>query len=183
MRKRICLLIGMAALALSVQAAGDFGLQHVKGINSLGLRAGTGWGNTFDVGMTYNYYFHRRWSLSVEADYEHDYFKPYALYNGFRIAPGAEAMVWQATSWLYLHLNAHLLWGWDWWENRLEENAGKDNGTLLGCDLGFNLEFYAIPDLSFTLGAGQQFRHSWLKEEKYYYFTPLFQVGVRYNIR
>lgn len=174
--------LAWAALCVSTAFAADFGLQHVKGINSIGVRAGTGWGNTFDVGLTYNYQFHRRWTVQVNADYERGLFKPYAGYQGFRLAPGAEAMVWQPCRFMYLHLNSHFIWGWDWWNNRLGEGI-SDNGTLVGCDLGFNLEFYALSELSFTLGAAQEFRYSWLSQENYHYFAPLFTVGIKYNIQ
>ena len=177
------LLMFVLLLLTNVAMASGYGLQHVKNTHSIGLRAGTGWGQTYDLGISYNYQFHHRWAVQACVDYERGSFKPYGGYQGFRFAPGAEAMVWQPCRFMYLHLGSHFIWGWDWWTNRLSEGKEGDNGTLVGCDLGFNLEFYAMPELSFTLGAEQQFRYSWLNAEKYAYFTPLFSVGVKYNIR
>ena len=183
-KMKILSLVLLLMSNVTIAVASGYGLQHVKNTHSIAAKAGTGWGQTCDVGFSYAYQFHHRWAVQTNIDYEFGSFKPYGGYRGFRFAPGAEAMVWQPCRFLYMHLSSHFIWGWDWWTNRLsEENSEGDSGTLVGCDLGFNLEFYAIPELSFTLGVAQEFRHSWLTTESYHYFTPLFTVGVKYNIR
>ena len=188
MKKRILTMFGSLALMSVPNAAvaGDFGLQHVKGIHTVGARAGTGWGNTFDAGLSYGYQLHRHWAIQVRADYEKGVFRPLSDYQGFRMAPGVEAMVWNPRTWFYLHLNAHLLWGWDWWScqiyNKIPANRA-DNGTLLGCDAGFSLDFYPRPEWSLSVGVSQEFRHSWLQSDKYPYFAPCFYLGFYYHIR
>ena len=180
MKRKILFLFLFFNAMLCTYPAG-VGLRHVAGVKSVGVTAGTGWGNTFDIGFTQNYQVHRRWSVSVELDYERGRFKPDAEYQAFTLKPGVEAMVWQPCSWLYLHLYGHLVWGWDWW-NDLRVYGSKDDGTAVGCDLGFNLEFYPINELSILLSARQNFKCAWLHQEKDLYFSPLFQLGLRYHI-
>ena len=181
MKQKFLFLILFSAITLCAHSS-NVRLRHVAGIKSFGLTAGTGWGNTFDVGVTHNWYFHRRWSVSIEADYERGVFKPYAGFQSFAVRPGMEAMVWQPCSWLYLHLFGHAVWGWDWWSDRFDTSMA-DNGTSLGCDLGFNLDFYPISELSILLSARQGFKCAWLQTEKNTYFSPLFQLGIRYHIK
>lgn len=177
-------------LVLTLAPAAAFAAEsngtHVRGVHSVGVRGGTGWGNTFDVGVTYQYYFARRWSFFAAFDYERGAFNR-AGYQGFRLSPGAEFAVWQPTTWLYLHLTGNILGSYDLWDNDVVN--GHYQGGGIGLALGFNLEFYALPELSFTLAAQQGWQYEWLRERNtgeklgMNYFLPLFSLGIKYNIR
>ena len=54
MRKKI-LILSLMMLGISVATAADLRLIHVKGIHSIGARAGTALFNTWDVVVNYNY--------------------------------------------------------------------------------------------------------------------------------
>lgn len=178
--KKTILILCMAALSMCcTMSAQGLRLTHVKGINSVGLRAGTGWGNTWDVGLSYNYYWGRHWSFVTNVDYESGKFGK-SNFSGICVAPGVEASVWHPTTWMYLHLTGAANVGYDWWYNTDMQQA--TNGFSLGAALGFNLEFYAMRELSFIVAAQQSWRYSWLNETNTNYFSPLFSVGIRYNI-
>lgn len=184
MKKNFYLAIFTALILLpcniSAKSSKEFGLTHVKGINSVGLRAGTGWGNTFDVGLSYQYYFHRRWSFITNVDYERGVFNK-SGFQAVTLTPGVEASVWHPISWLYIHLHANALVSYDMWEQKdMMENS---NGVGVGVVAGFNLEFYTMPELSITVGAQQSWRYTWLPTGDNNYFSPLFSIGLRYNIR
>lgn len=179
------MIIGIMLVALSANAAERYGLTHVKGINTVGVKAGTGWGDTFDVGLTYQYYFHRQWSFITAVDYERGMFDK-SGYQSVRLMPGVEYAVWQPSTWLYLHLTGNVIGSYDIWDNPAMQDRYSGFGT--GLALGFNLEFYALPELSFTLGAQQGWEYTWLKDPAgnnlgYNYFFPNFSIGIRYNIR
>lgn len=154
-------------------------LTHVKGVHAVGLRAGTGIGKTFDAGITYNYYWGKHWSVSALVDVETGRYEK-SSFTGLTLAPGVEAAVWHPTTWLYLHLNGHFNVGYDWWNNK--DSGQSVSGAQVGCDLGMNFEFYALPSLSFTISAQENFNYGFYDTGDYYYFRPLFMVGVRYNI-
>lgn len=161
-------------------AVSPLSLLHIKDTHTVGLRAGTGWGDTFDVGLSYHYYFHRRWSVVGAFDYEKGFFEK----SGFwcvNFMPGIEGAIWQPTRWLYLHGTANALVGYDHWENK--DLNKYSHGASVGLALGINLEFYALPQLSFTLAAQQGWKYSFLNTGYTHYFCPLFTAGVRYNIQ
>ena len=181
MMKKFIFSCALLALCLApTWAVSPLNLLHIKGTHAVGVRAGTGWGDTFDIGLSYQYYFHRRWSVVGFIDYERGIFDK----SGFwcvNFTPGIEAALWQPTNWLYIHATANALLGYDKWENtELKKNS---EGVGIGLALGVNMEFYALPQLSFTLAAQQGWKYSFLSTENTQYFSPLFTAGVRYNIQ
>ena len=78
-------------------------LSHIKGMHAIGIRGGTGLGNTFDVGVMYQYHFSRRWSFTTNVDFEKGSFNNAGFWC-VRALPGVECRVWHPTSWFYLHL-------------------------------------------------------------------------------
>ena len=73
MKKKI-LILGLMILGISSAMAADLRLIHVPGIHSVGARVGTALFNTWDVGVNYNYCFHRRWVFNTGVDYEQGLF-------------------------------------------------------------------------------------------------------------
>lgn len=177
--KKLLIFIGLTAIVASANAQG-LGLRHVKGIHTVGVRGGTGWGDTFIVGISHQYYFHKQWSYVTHIDYERGMFNK-SGFNAVNLMPGVEGCVWNPTTWLYLHLTGNAILGWDFWQQK--DMVAKDNGFAVGVALGFNLEFYAMPELSFTIAAQQGWKYSFLKNGDYNYFCPLFSAGIKYNIR
>lgn len=171
-------LICFALLACCPSFAG--GLQHVKGMSSVGVYGGTGWGNCFNVGATYNYLFHNRWSVSADLAYERGVFDR-SGFQGISLKPGVEAMVWHPATWFYLHLDGGAIVCYDMWKQK--DTMENDNGVGVGAYLGFNLDFTVIPQLSIIVRAEQDWRYTWLKSGGYNYFSPLFGIGLKYNIR
>ena len=189
-----------------------YNLQHMKGINSVGLRVGTGWGNGLDLGFTYQHYFHKIVSLVINTDYEQSYFKKKdesnirQVYTGpaskmgriqqhnLTLCPGVEICFVQPCNWLYMHFTAGGLLAYDDWYDASKEgwytiSAYNWRGAMcfsLGVFAGFNMEFYCIPQFSIVLSAEQRWRHMWNLYgdalEKNNYFNPLFSVGFKYNI-
>lgn len=155
-------------------------ISHIKGMNAIGFRAGTGLGQTFDVGVLYQYHFSKRWSFLVNVDFEKGKFKN-ADFWGIKVYPGVECSVWHPVSWFYLHLLGDMNLGYDDWRNRDIDKT--TSGFVLGLDLGMNFEFYAIPQLSFVLQAQQGWDWGFYKSGGYNYFHPLFSLGIKYNIK
>ena len=178
--KKFLLLLGLMAIVASADAQTNFGLRHVKGVHTLGVRGGTGWGNTFDVGVSHQYYFHNTWSYVTHLDYERGVFNK-SGFNAVNLMPGVEGCVWNPNTWFFLHLTGNAILGWDFWDQ--PEMQVSDNGFALGVAFGFNLEFYVMPELSFTVAAQQGWKYSWLQNGGYNYFCPLFSAGIKYNIR
>ncbi|MBO4370759.1 MAG: hypothetical protein J5808_05300 [Paludibacteraceae bacterium] len=179
MKKKLILLSGVLLLASSPSFA-DSQLTHAAGIHSVQVHGGCSVGNTWDAGLDYQYRFHKNWALDIPVDYEWGTFNR-SDFGGFRLSPGAETSVWQICSWLYLNLNARMVLGYDIWKN--PDMQAVDKGFALGASAGFNLEFFAIPELSVTLAASQSWKYTWLTSGPYNYFSPLFTVGFKYNIR
>ncbi len=182
MKKKV--LTSLAALLLLLPpvyaTSSRLSLIHVKNTHSIGLSAGTGWGDTFNIGFSYQYYFHRRWSVVGFFDYERGLFEK----SGFwcvNLMPGIEAALWQPTNWLYLHSNMAAIVGYDTWFNNDMQLATQ--GPAVGVALGVNLEFYALPQLSFTIGAQQGWKYSFLSTGNTNYFSPNFSASIRYNIQ
>ncbi len=165
-------------LAMPLSAAAQ--LRHVDGFNALGLKMGTGWGNSFTAGLSHNYYWGKRWSFDTELDFEVGGFGK-SSYFGLLLSPGVEAAVWQPLSWLYLHLESHLDIGLDRWYDT--ELILANNSFAVGCDLGFNVEMYVSSSVSLLLGARQYFiwNTNPVESNKSYYFKPLFFASARYN--
>lgn len=161
-------------------AVSPLNLLHIKDTHSVGLRAGTGWGDTFNAGLSYQYYFHQRWSVVANIDYEKGFFDK----SGFwcvNLMPGVEAALWQPARWLYLHATGNAIVSYDRWDNA--DMGINSQGIAVGVALGINLEFYALPQLSFTLAAQQGWKYSFLDTGHSHYFCPLFSAGIRYNIQ
>lgn len=161
-------------------AVSPLNLLHIKDTHSVGLRAGTGWGDTFNAGLSYQYYFHQRWSVVANIDYEKGFFDK----SGFwcvNLMPGVEAALWQPARWLYLHATGNAIVSYDRWDNA--DMGINSQGIAVGVALGINFEFYALPQLSFTLAAQQGWKYSFLDTGHSHYFCPLFSAGVRYNIQ
>lgn len=176
--KKILTTIWLVIL-LSVPAMAKAPLSHIKGVHDIGVRAGTGLGQTFDIGVLYQYHFSRRWSFVTNVDFEKGKFQN-AGYWGVRAAPGAACSVWHPTSWFYLHLLGDINLGYDSWNN--PDTKSKSNGFTMGLDLGINFEFYALSELSFVLQAQQGWNWGFYSSG-YNYFHPLFSLGVKYNIK
>ena len=180
MRRFITAFILLAGTACSLTVYAASPLTHIKGVHAVGLRGGTGLGDTFDVGVMYQYHFSRRWSVLASVDFEKGVFKN-AGYWSVRALPGVECAVWHPVSWFYLHLSGDVNIGYDSWENI---DIGRTaSGFSLGLDLGFNMEFYAVPQLSFVLQAQQGWNWGFYDTGGYNYFHPLFSVGIKYNIK
>lgn len=167
-------------IVMSFSVYGKTNLTHIQGINSIGLRAGTGFGNSWDVGLSYNYYWAKYWSFSTNIDFEKGKFEK-SDFMGLSLSTGVEAAVWQPLTWMYLHLYGHAIIGWDWWNN--SDMSINSNGVTVGCDLGLNLEMYVIPELSFVLSAQENFNYGFYYTGHYYYFRPLFSTGMRFHIK
>lgn len=182
MRKRFFLLFFLLVpLAVGVSAKRNqySFLTHVPGVNSVGVRVGTGWFNGVTAGLTYNYYFHKRWSFLAGVDYEWGRFDRSDLHS-VTLRPGFEACPWQPARWCFMHLTGGALVSYDMWRQR--DLAKRNDGAAVGAWLGLNFEFYAKPYLSILVQAEQSWRYSWLKEGNYNYFSPFFGIGLRYNI-
>ncbi len=179
-KKMFTSLVVLALCAPPTWAASKLSLLHIKNTHAIGLTAGTGWGDTFHVGGTYHYYFHRRWSVVGFLDYERGFFEK----SGFQcinFMPGIEAAIWQPANWLYIHAMGAAIIGWDNWQNT--DMMLSRQGPCVGLALGLNFEFYALPQLSFTLGAGQSWKYCFLSGGDTNYFSPKFSAGIRYNIQ
>jgi len=183
MRKGFLLIsVLLLSLPLSVSAKRLHlsSLTHVPGVNSVGVRVGTGWFNGVTAGLTYNYYFHKRWSFLTGVDYEWGRFDRSDL-SSVTLRPGVEAAVWQPERWFFMHLTGGALGCYDMWTQR--DLGTKNNGWGVGAWLGLNLEFYPAPYLSILIQAEQSWRYTWLEKGDYNYFSPFFGIGLRYNIR
>ena len=183
LRKRILLMLLFLCGIMTAEAENPawYNLSHVKGIHAVGLNGGTGWGNTFQVDVFHQYYFHRKWAYITHLQYERGFFN-LSGFNAINLMPSIEASVWNPTTWCHLHLTADVILGWDFWNNStIKSNA---NGFALGANLGFNFEFLPIPECSILVGAKQGWKYSWLSDKSdYNYFVPQFFVGVKYNIK
>ncbi|MCQ2369280.1 MAG: conjugal transfer protein TraO [Paludibacteraceae bacterium] len=180
--KRILIYLLMAVLLGSCvsPAYAESSISHIKGMNAIGFRAGTGLGQTFDVGILYQYHFSKRWSFLANVDFEKGKFQN-ADFWGIKVYPGVECSVWHPASWFYLHLIGDINMGYDNWENK--DIDKKTSGFVLGLDLGVNFEFYAIPQLSFVLQAQQGWDWGFYNTGGYNYFHPLFSLGIKYNFK
>lgn len=178
------LLTSLAALLLFLPFAeassSRLSLLHVKNTHTIGLSAGTGLGDTFHVGFSYQYYFHRRWSVVGFLDYERGVFEKSGFWST-NFMPGIEAAIWQPANWLYIHATAAAIVGLDHWQN--QDMALSSQGPSVGLGIGLNFEFYALPQLSFTLAARQDWKYSFLSTGGTNYFSPKFSAGIRYNIQ
>lgn len=180
MKKVVLLLMAAFSVCIAGSAYASSPLSHIKGMHAIGIRGGTGLGNTFDVGAMYQYHFSRRWSFTANVDYEKGAFSNAGFWS-VKVLPGVECSVWHPASWFYLHLTGDINLGYDNWSN---SDIGRSaSGFALGLDLGFNLEFYAVPSLSFVLQAQQGWNWGFYDTGGYNYFHPLFSVGVKYNIK
>lgn len=180
MKKRLFLLFVMLGSLGVVNALAESPLSHIKGMHAIGFRAGTGLGQTFDVGLHYQYHFSRRWSYTTDVDFEKGRFEK-ADFWGVKVYPGVECSVWHPASWFYLHLLGDINLGYDNWTNN--DIQKLSSGFTLGVDLGVNFEFYAIPELSFVLQAQQGWNWGFYNTGGYNYFHPLFSLGIKYNIK
>lgn len=170
----------IAMLLLSGTAATQAQLRHIEGFNAVGLKVGTGFGNTFTAGVSHNYYWGKHWSVDTNLDFETGHFGK-SRYFGLLLSPGIEASVWQPLSWMYIHLNGHLNVGYDrWYDNEL---SLSDGSFALGCDLGFNVEMYVSKSVSLLVGTREHFiwNATPVGSNKSYYFKPLFFAAARYN--
>ncbi|MCQ2351556.1 MAG: conjugal transfer protein TraO [Paludibacteraceae bacterium] len=180
MKKRLLILFISVAAIMPGQMFAASPLSHIKGMHTIGVRAGTGLGNTFDVGILYQYHFARRWSFATNIDYEQGAFEK-SKYFGVKVAPGVLCSVWHPTSWFYLHLLGDVNLGYDNWKN--PDINSQSDGFTMGLDLGLNLEFFAIPELSFVLQAQEGWNWGFYNKGGYNYFHPLFSLGIKYNIK
>lgn len=170
-------------IALSISAVFSIFAQEIENIgttssHSIGVRGGTGWGNSFVAGLSYQYHFNDKLSYITYLDYENGKFNK-SRFHSINIKPAVEYTVWRPKDWFALNLGGGLILAYDIWNNYY----GGDKGIAIGAELGLNLEFYAIPELSFTLGAQQGWKYSFLQNGDYNYFCPLFSAGIKYNIR
>ena len=78
-------------------------LSHVKGCQSVGIRAGHGTKNIIDFGLTYAYCFNTRMSLLVELDHERASFGHTDFKNVILVSPGFEHNLINSTKWFYWH--------------------------------------------------------------------------------
>ena len=181
MKKRI-LILSMCMLGFFAASAANLRLIHVEGIHSVGARVGTALFNTWNVGLNYNYCFHRRWVFNVGVDYEQGKFGQ-SLYRGITVSPGAECAVWQPCNWLFLNLTANVNLAWDEWEHK--ELLNVEDAFAVGGSVGFNLEAYISKSVSVLLTAGQNlmYRCETPTLNGEFYCRPLFSLGVRAHIR
>ncbi len=181
MKKKI-LILSLMMLGISIATASDLRLIHVKGIHSVGARVGTSLFNTFDVGLNYNYCFHRRWVFNTGVDYEQGLFGQ-SIYRGITFSPGMECAVWQPCNWLFLNLTTNVNLAWDEWEYKTLTNV--EDAFSVGGSVGFNLEAYVSQQISILLSASQNFMYRCeiptLNGE--FYCRPLFSLGIRAHIR
>lgn len=180
MKKRFLLLAATLFITITECVYANSPLSHINGMHAIGVRGGTGLGNTFDVGVLYQYHFSRRWSFVTNVDFEKGVFDG-SRYWSVRALPGVECSVWHPASWFYLHLTGDVNLGYDSWDGI--DTGRKTSGFALGLDLGFNLEFYAVPSLSFVLQAQQGWNWGFYSTGGYNYFHPLFSLGIKYNIK
>ena len=150
-------------------------LNHVKGINSFGVRGGIGTKNLFAVGLTYNYHFNSKLSLNVEVDHERAKFGTSNFVGVAFLSPGVEYSVWSPLTWLYVNLSLAGSVGYDIWKNDFVDDEVK--GIVGGVNAGCGLEFVPWHFLSLTLRTQQYL----LFGNDDQYLKPLFTVGVKYN--
>ncbi|MBR6685919.1 MAG: hypothetical protein IKL69_00740 [Paludibacteraceae bacterium] len=79
-------------LCVILQIYANDAVRHVKGIHTIGVRGGTGWGDTFIVGISHQYYFHKQWSYVTHIDYERGIFNK-SGFNAVNLMPGVEGCV------------------------------------------------------------------------------------------
>lgn len=180
--KRGILILGLLMLGISAISAADLRLIHVKGIHSIGARVGTALFNTWNVGVNYNYCMHRRWVFNTGVDYEQGKFGQ-SLYRGITLSPGAEFVVWQPCSWLFINLTSNVNLAWDEWEHK--ELSSREDAFAVGGSVGFNLEAYVSQHISLLLQAQQNlmYRCETPTLSGEFYCRPLFSLGVRAHIR
>jgi hypothetical protein len=180
--KKTILILYLIVMGVGAASAADLHLIHTQGIHSIGVRAGTALFNTWDLGVNYNYCFHRRWVFNTGVDYEQGLFKQ-SIYRGLTVSPGVECAVWQPCSWLYLNLTSNVNLAWDEWEHK--ELVNVEDAFAIGGAVGFNLEAYVSKQISIILAAQQhlmyRFKTPTLEDD--FYCRPLFSLGVRAHIR
>lgn len=180
--KRKILILSFLIFGMTIASAADLHLIHVKGIHSIGVRAGSALFNTWDLGVNYNYCFHRRWVFNTGVDYEQGYFGQ-SLYRGITLSPGFECAVWQPCSWLYFNLTSNVNLAWDEWEHK--ELSNVEDAFSVGGAVGLNFEAYVCQQVSILLSAQQNlmYRCETPTLSGEFYCRPLFSLGVRAHIR
>lgn len=176
----LCLSLSSVASAKSLNFKRTAGLRHIEGFQYVGVGVYTGWGDSFTVDATYGYLFHNRFSVFGTFSYERGHFRK-SVFQSFDLKPGVEGMAWSPVDWFYLHFNAGVLVSYDMW--RQKDFSASNNGFGMGVFGGVSFDFYINRNFSIAVKAEQDWRYTWLKDGGYNYFSPLFGVSFRYNIR
>lgn len=150
-------------------------LSHVKGYQSVGLRAGHGTKNRLDIGLTYAYCFNERFSLLVELDREWAVFGNSEFTNLFLISPGLEHNLMNPAKWFYWHWGIGAAVGKDRWDNMVISR--RVEGWVFGAQLGTGVEFIPWKRFSLVL-KGQQYV---LFGNNDNYFKPNISLALRFN--
>ena len=150
-------------------------LTHVKGIHAIGLRGGIGTKNKYDVGISYNYHFNPKLSLSVEMDHELAKFGHTDFCNLILFSPGVDYSPVNPGGWSYLTLNLAASVGYDRWTNDYVDE--QIAGFVYGANAGIGWEAFPCSFLSIIIKAQQYF----LFGNDDQYLKPLFTLGIRYN--
>ena len=150
-------------------------LTHVKGIHAIGLRGGIGTKNKFDIGVSYNYHFNPKVSLSVELDHEEAEFGYSRFTNAILFSPGADYSPINPGGWSYLTLNLAASIGYDIW--RCKNIDEQTEGLVYGANAGIGWEAFPCSFISIIIKAQEYF----LFGNDDQYLKPMFTLGVRYN--
>lgn len=154
-------------------------LSHVKGCQSIGLRAGKGTKNLYDVGMTYAYCFNNKLSLLIEVDHERWEKRPNAVTKQttvISVSPGIEHNILNPTKWFYWHWGLGAVLGYDKWTT-VTLNNKEDKAFCYGAQVGTGVEFIPWTKCSFVV-KGQQYV---LFSSVMNYLKPNLSIAARFN--
>lgn len=156
-------------------------LSHVKGCQSIGLRAGHGTKNLYDFGMTYTFCFNNKMSLLVEIDHEKwkDTYEfelsRLEFTNVILVSPGIEHNLLNPCKWFYWHWGIGPAFGYDKWYS-VTYDLDK-SCFVYGAQAGTGVEFIPTTRWSIVLKAQQYALFSSAEN----YLKPNFSLAVRFN--
>ena len=150
-------------------------LSHVKGCQSVGIRAGHGTKNIIDFGLTYAYCFNTRMSLLVELDHERASFGHTDFKNVILVSPGFEHNLINSTKWFYWHWGLGAAVGYYKWY--ASWGNGRKECPCFGAQVGTGVEFIPWTKVSFVLKAQQYVLFSSAEN----YLKPNFSLAARFN--
>ena len=186
MKKKLVIYLALLGMSLSCfgEEINSFELghlSHVKGCQSIGLRAGHGTKNLYDFGMTYTYCFNNKMSLLVEIDHEkwkdtYEFEQSRLEFtNVILVSPGIEHNLLNPCKWFYWHWGIGPAFGYDKWYS-VTYDLDK-SCFVYGAQAGTGVEFIPTTRWSIVLKAQQYALFSSAEN----YLKPNFSLAVRFN--